>query len=433
MQIASFLKSKKSYTIAIILISTLVLISALLRPVHIFPDSEGYINAAIYRTPVYPIFLKILNLLFGSFKDVAMIATQTLMGIGAALFVITKLKKWTSLSVHWLVILFGMVLYPYVAERGIGNNILTEAVSYPLYLIITTYFFNAFLNNVSRPLTKAFIVLFVLLLTRTQFIFLVPIGILICLYIYFRNKTSKKPLILALAFLILPFFTNLVDKTYHHLQHNHFVSTPWTGIHLFTPAIFTAQENDNLLYEDPLEKRYFEEMFTILKKEGLNVNHKINPNEPDIDIYEQHYSKIANATLFYKGLEVASDGELTDENFILVDQLTTSMTATLTWDNKVDWLKLYIMNFINGFGSISMFFLFVIFLITSITDFIRKPTVLNKTVLFFTICTMANMAVVSIAMHTIQRFTFYNDWVLFLIVFLAIGMITTKKNLTNEN
>ncbi|AWH72838.1 hypothetical protein DCS32_01285 [Dokdonia sp. Dokd-P16] len=433
MQIMRSLKSNKSYTIAIILIAILVLVTALLRPVHIFPDSEGYITAAIYRTPVYPLFLKILNLLFGSYEDIALIASQTLMGISAALFMITKLRKWTSLSVYWLVLLFGMVLYPYIAERGIGNNILSEAISYPLYLITITFFFNAFLNNVSKPLTKAFIVLFVLLLTRTQFVFLVPIGILICLNLYYRNRTSKKPLILALAFLILPFLTNLADKTYHYVQHNHFVSTPWTGIHLFTPAIFTAEEGDNLLYEDPQEKDYFETMFAILKEEGLNVNHKKNPNEPDIDIYEEHYSKIANATLFYKGLEVVSDGELTDENFILVDQLTTSMTATLTWDNKVDWTKLYIMNFINGFGSISMFVLFVILFLISLTDFIKEPAILNKTVLFFTICTMANMAVVSIAMHTIQRFTFYNDWVLFLIVFLTIDMITTKKNLTNEN
>lgn len=432
-----FTSNDTLYKLAIGLIAVLVILITGSKLLMLSPDSEGYLIGAIYRSPVYPLFLQLLELSFGDYRGEAIIGLQTLFGLTSSYYLIHTLKKYAS--IHWwsLILLFGILLVPYVSELAIGNRVLSEGVSYPLYLTSLTVLFQVFVRDKPVHSLLIIITLFVLVLTRTQFIFLVPVAVLIYGRLFYRNRTLKKSLLVGCLIFILPLLTTLADKSYHAIKHNHFVSTPWTGIHLLTPAIFTANESDIDLYKDPIERAYFKEMFTALKKVGLNVNHKIDPHELDIDIYVKHYSDIANGTLFYKGLPLINgnsydeDAKISNQEFIAIDHLTKVMTPALIWDNKVDWFKLYIMNFIHGFDSLSYLIVYLVIFIAGGIAFSKKATPVTKAILLFTGSTLANMAVISIGMHTIQRFTFYNDWVIFLIIFLLIHYLSTQKTLVD--
>ena len=83
----------------------------------------------------------------------------------------------------------------------------------------------------------------------------------------------------------------------------------------------------------------------------------------------------------------------------------------------------------HGFGGITLCLLFFILFVVALFYFIGKPDLLNKTILFFTCCVQANIALISIGMHTIQRFTFYNDWVIFLVLFLIIECLHNHNTL----
>lgn len=432
-----FTSNDTLFKLAICLIAVLVILITGSKPLMLSPDSEGYLIGAIYRGPVYPLFLQLLEFSCGDYKSEAIIGLQTLFGLTSSYYLIHTLKKYASVHRWSLVLLFGILLLPYVSELAVGNRVLSEGLSYPLYLASLTVLFQVFVRDKPVHSLLIIITLFVLVLTRTQFIFLVPVAVLIYGRLFYRNRKLKKSLLVGCLIFILPLLTTLADKSYHALNHGHFVSSPWTGIHLLTPAIFTADESDIDLYKDPMERAYFKEMFSSLKKEGLNVNYKIDPNEPDIDIYVKRYSDIANGTLFYKGLPLINgggydeDAKISNQEFIAIDQLTKVMTPALIWDNKVDWLKLYIMNFIHGFGTLSYLMVYLIIFIAGGIAFLKKATPLTKAVVLFTGCVLANMAVISIGMHTIQRFTFYNDWVIFLIIFLLIYYLSTQKTLVD--
>lgn len=432
-----FSSNETLFKLAICLIAVSVILITGSKPLTLSPDSEGYLMGAIYRSLVYPLFLQWLEFSCGDYKSEAIIGLQTLFGLTSSYYLIHTLKKYTSVHRWSLVLLFGILLLPYVSELAIGNRVLSEGLSYPLYLASLTVLFQVFVRD--QPVHSLLIIttLFVLLLTRTQFIFVVPVAIFVYGRLFYRNRKVKKALLVGCLIIILPLLTTLADKSYHALNHGHFVSTPWTGIHLLTPAIFTADESDIDLYKDPMERAYFKEMFSILKKEGLNVNHKIDPHEPDIDIYVKQYSDIANGTLFYKGLPLINGGtydenaKISNQEFIAIDHLTKVMTPALIWDNKVDWLKLYVMNFIHGFGTLSYLMVYLIIFIAGGIAFLKTATPLTKAVVLFTGCVLANMAVISIGMHTIHRFTFYNDWVIFLIIFLLIHYLSTQKTLVD--
>jgi O-antigen ligase len=64
--------------------------------------------------------------------------------------------------------------------------------------------------------------------------------------------------------------------------------------------------------------------------------------------------------------------------------------------------------------------LYVIILLFGVVGMIKKEKVVYKVVSLLSILTLANVALVALGMHTIKRFTFYNDWVLFLIVFILM-------------
>src|SRR5690606_41959121 len=117
-----------------------------------------------------------------------------------------------------------------------------EALAYPLYLIAVAQYITLLNTQQNKNFIYLFTSLFILILTRKQFLFLVPIGILILMYVSFKTKNYKKHICVFSVFLCVLFFVSIADKTYHKIKYNHIVSTPCSGIHIITPALYVAVE-----------------------------------------------------------------------------------------------------------------------------------------------------------------------------------------------
>ncbi|MFB9054895.1 hypothetical protein ACFFVB_17560 [Formosa undariae] len=421
--------SQKLYNYIIISSFLVGFIIVINNPILIVNDSEGYLNMVITRSASYPIFLNIIRFLSGSYFNITTIILQYLLGVYSIYFFIFTLKKHYKLEFIWLILLNSILLVPYLYNHNLANVFLSEALAYPLYLITIGLFLKSLFISKINPIVTALPVLLILIQTRSQFLYLVPLAIGIVLWFWYQQKKLEHKWLLAIL-VIFPILSAITDKTYHKIAHNHFVSTPWTGIHLLTPAFFVANSEDFSIYKSETEQELYKNIYSGLAEKHLNI-HEFEAESHSTDelhIYVEHYAEIANFTILPIGLKLADSLKTQDEKLIEVDLLTKKMSLPLILDNFKPWTKLYFKNFIYAFGNAKYTLLLFIILIFSLIKSLKTNQMKYKIILFISLLSIGNVALVSIGMHTLKRFTFYNDWVFFLIFFILIS----TKNLVNQ-
>lgn len=407
------------------LLSTLVIIY---RKLVYFPDSQGYMESYLIRTAGYPLFLKAVSAVSGDYFEWVLKALQAIIGCWGIGYFLRKLTRLKILQPLWAVFLCGILLAPYIFDIKIGNKVLSEALAYPLFLVVIAQLFEALIRKSNRALAIALPWLFLLLTVRAQFLFLVPIGLGITFLIY-REKRQLKPLMVGLAlWLVLPFFNNLVDRTYHQIQHGHFVRTPWQGIHLMAPAMFVAQPEDIDLFEDETQREYFRQMHNSLVVKKLHIDHP-NPFHWDpVVIYVYEFAEIANSTLFAEGKDIIAPGKDRYQTFIEVDRVTGQMAPILVKDNFKRWFRIYRGNFVHGIGNSAITLALLLLLFYGLYSMLKRSDRNLDCATLALLLLFGNLAIVSLGMHTINRFVFYNQWVfLFLLVLWIQSRQTQKK------
>jgi len=425
--------SEKHLTFITYLLFAMVLVFTLTKPIQPHNDSEGYLTMSIIRSAPYPILLAALKHLFGSFFNFATIFFQVCLGIFAVGFLMNTIKKHITLHNFWYLFLTLILLLPYVYHHAIANGFLSEALAYPLYLIAVAQYITLLNTQQNKNFIYLFTTLFILILTRKQFLFLVPIGILILMYVSFKTKNYKKHIWVFAVFLCVPFFVSIADKTYHKIKHNHFVSTPWSGIHFITPAFYVADEEDISLYNTPEERLLFSETYKQLALKQLNIHNLDSLDRSDnIMPYITHYSEIANHTVLPAGIHATATNNTEDEVYIAVDILTLKMTLPLIRDNFKAWLNLYIKNIIHAFGNAKYLLIYLILLVYALVSLIRKKTKQSEIISLVLLLTFSNIILVAIGMHTLKRFTFYNDWTLFLVLFILLETFNSRNPQSHE-
>lgn len=418
--------SEKTFLICILSFFLIGFIIVLNRPITLSNDSEGYLNMSIIRSASYPIFLDFIHSFFGSFFKIATLIIQYFLGISAIYYFISTLKRHIKLDLIWLIILNFVLLVPYIYNHKLANVFLSEALAYPLYLITISLFIKSISLLKTRPLIIALPILLILIETRSQFLFLIPIAIGILIWFWYEKKILKHKWLFILL-ILFPLITNITDKCYHKLKHNHYTATPWTGIHLLTPAFFVADSEDYTIYKSKIEQDFFKQTYKALANKHLN-NHEFKSNTTnEITTYVGHYSEIANHTILPVGLKFVDSLKTTNEKLIEVDKVTKRMSIPLILNNFKPWIKLYFKNFTYGFGNAKYTLLLFILLIYSLIKSITTKHLTYKIILLASLLCILNMALIALGMHTLKRFTFYNDWALFLILFLLINYKTTKQ------
>lgn len=424
--------SEKRFKYILLAILFTVFFIVISRPVEIWNDSAGYLNMAIYRSAGYPIFLWVLKSISLSHMDILTIVSQICIGLSVIYFFIIRLRKLLILHPVLFIFLAMIMVTPYIYNHRLANNYLSEALTYSLYLLVTIFFLEALILNKLKSLWISIPILIVLLMFRSQFLFMVPVALLIILWLIFKQKEKKKYLYLGVAFLILPFFSSLIDKTFHYAVHGHFVSTPWTGIPLSTPAYYVADEQDYSLYESEIEQEFFRFIYSKLADRNLNIHHlKEDPNNDETSFYILNFSEISNHTIYEDGKEIIGQDLSSEEKYIALDAMTKNMVFPLVLDNLGLWLKVYVKNIVYAFGNSKYLLLYVIMLVYGVYGIIKKQDDIFKIIGLLMILTIGNIALVALGMHTIKRFTFYNDWTIFLVFFILMDAFVNPRKLVS--
>ncbi|WP_420571478.1 hypothetical protein [Kordia sp.] len=426
-------KQKSNIVVGILFLITCL--SVLRKPIVYFPDSTGYLEVYLIRSAGYPMFLKLIQFIFGSYFEFGLIATQLLIGLASIYFFVKAIQKHFNIGLLLLTLLTIALLFPYYFNGRIANNVLSEALSYALYIAVITRFVNFFVKHEKKQLVLALPILFLLLTVRTQFFYLILVAILMIFWVLIKHKQWKSYRIILGLYMLLPIVTIFVDKTYHKIAHNHFVSTPWTGIHLAAPAYYVSDADDEAIFTDPEEKELFRKIHQQLVEEKLNITIPVNREVESLTSrYISNYTTVANKTI-YKLSDAHFDSNLSEnERFILVDSINKKMAFPLAMHNFKKWFKLYYGNVIFGFSSIEYLLLNVFILLFSLVMLFKRNDVLSRIISLLLLCSLGNVLAISIGIHAVFRYTFYNDWVIFLVVFLLLTYWGKyKKSEENNN
>ncbi len=385
-------------------------------------DSYAFLSMEINRSPGYIIFLSFFKQVFGSYFEYPLLIVQLAINIYAVYMLhrcIVKILKFQKLfSILSLLILIAPLLYLYLTP----NKILTEALAYPLYLFFITHCFYAITKKSQKHLVYGAIILLVLIFVRGQFLALVPVGLIVAFYLM-KITTKKNYLFIGLLFFTIPFIANVLDKSFHYYQYGHFVATPFTGPSIGAAVFYVSDKEDISLFDSAEKKEYFQLVKEKLDKEQWTSSFANSHDSiGSFSHFKDNYVNICNQTIHEYGLRYfEKKGLSSNMQYIATNNVLLEMYKPLLFDNFKEWLKLYIQNIKASLGNSKYLLLHVILFCVGIFLVLKqRDVVVGCFIVFSMLCTFSNMMIVALATHSDKRYVFYNDWVLFIVIFAFI-------------
>jgi len=272
-------KHTKMHRILSLIIYGVLCIFVLVKGPVYFPDSQGFLEMDFHRSIGYKSILKILSSIFGNSFYIPLILLQLGLLIYSSYYLVKAISNTFKLHYSWSLLLQLIVIAPAFYLHYVANTILSEGITYPLFLLFAAFVFKGFIKQSLKHYYYAILVLLALLLTRGQFIAMVPMLLILLLFEGFQTTFNKQKWLLIATIILLPFVSVLLGKTYNKLVYNHFESPPFNNVSLIAPAFFVADKDDDKLFSSAREKEFFNEVYSLLDeldftKKDLKVSDK---------------------------------------------------------------------------------------------------------------------------------------------------------------
>lgn len=401
------------------------------------PDSYGYLNAMPERSPGYVIFSKFFVYIFPHNYAQVIVGAQLLLGLASVHVFQKRMSQLMNLNYILRAVLLTSLLFPFFAPLLVANNISSEGLSYPLYLLFLVMGFEFLYNEKKYTLVSLLILYLLLVLTRGQFLITSIIFAVVYFFKYKNDILKKKYLFKLLLILLVPLLAILADKTYHELKEGLFISTPFSFVAISGAAVYVSKEDDANFIENNEYKFIFEACYEQLVDKKLLMSSK---KRDGYDAYYQHFHNhvpqicnqtvhdISRAYFYNQFLETHTNEKAASAFSSWQSELACqSIFFTLVKRNFKDWSLLYYSNLVHGFKSaVLLIFVVVVFLFSSYKLIFGKNIYYH--ILF--ICsalTLSNAMIVSLASHSIMRYLFYNYILIFFIIIILFKLLFNAK------
>jgi hypothetical protein len=381
-------------------------------------DSIGYGNMHPVRSMGYPILILFFKMLSINHYLNYLFAFQCILGafvIFYATIAILRqfnLKNWTSFFIAFV------LLIPYIVKVKIGSHIYSEAVTYPLFLLFLIAIMRYYYSESEKQLYISILLLTLLTIIRTQFIFVFPALIILLLIQFILKRILLKNLIAYSLILILSYaFINLIDCSYHLIAHKKFTRTPFTGIQLLTEIIYVSEKADTVLFDDLTSKSAFKTIISAVESKNFNKKSflKQSPYTSKDNInkhYRNTYNLICWGTIVQLYKRALNLNEKNIEGWIELDKITLSMSKTLLKKHYVDYflnqfVDIYFYGFFPHFGLVFSLLFGLILVIT------LKKNRISGFLLFLILLDFSNILLCSLVEPLLIRYIFYTKIALF--------------------
>jgi O-antigen ligase len=429
-----FNKIDKTSYVLILVYFAVFLFCVFTDPIY-SPDTYSYLRAMPYRQLGYVIFLKVFTSLFQSYFDIAVVATHALFSLISVHFFFIRISKLFHLKILQKTLLLITLLFPFLPPLSIANNLCSEGLSYGLYLLFITIGMDILFNKKHQLFKYYIIVYLALVFVRSQFIF----STLIFAGTYFLiNRTSiyhRKHLINSIIFCGVILIASLTERTYHKLKDGFFKPTPLGFTSASTAPIYLSEKDDYKYFDDEDYREIFKTSYKVLIEKDL-LHKTSRTAKEDYKFFHDNLPKICNQTI--KEVGVAhyfsksvpkdwSENQAASYPFFATEDACKTYTKVLILDNFEKWIRLYYNNIVYGFKS-----LFLLIFVTFMFLFSAIKTLKNYTkqyaVLFLlSSLILSNAMFIAFAVHSIQRYLFYNYALIFLLFISSVNLIRREQ------
>jgi len=394
---------------------------------HYMPDSYAFLDMRFNRSPFYCTFLKIFTSIFGENFEVPVILFQYAFIVFAVRKFIINLSKAFNLNTFSQLILQGILLAPCVYWHFTGGSILSESIAYPLVLLVFWLTFKGFKDLDLKPIYKALIFLFVLTLTRGQFVIFVPIILIVCGYIIHQKRSFRSSYFALLLIIALPFLTNLTEKIYNKVVFGYYTSNAVSNVHFIASGFYLSKDSDIDLFKAEDERAYFQIINQSLKEANMMRSQAVANGFDDYEFYDNNFSNICNHRIHELGLAYFEDKGLNYyEQNIALNSLCGNMIFPLIKSNFSNWTKLLFKNLKTTFGTTKQMLLILVLLFYSLYLVWKETDVIYKFISLACAFMFANNLLIALVVYANKRYVFYFDWVIFAIVIILLNRVYFK-------
>ena len=414
----------KFQSLAYYIIYLIVGIKVIFTGAIYYPDSYAFLDMAYNRSPVYASFLKIVTSIFGENFEIPVIIVQYALIAFAIHFFVSKFRSYFNITFLGTTLLQLILLAPCVYWHLVANKLLSESISYALILVVIMMLFKALEQLSIKELLKSLIPVFLLIFPRGQFIVLVPIAFLVLCYIQFFKREWLRGLAVAVAIVILPFVVKLSERGYHLLTHGQYEGNTMTYVHAISSPFYIANAKDVAIFNTEEQRAFFNRTYSSLEKANLTRSQVVKDTVDDYEFFQKNFSKICNARIHESNMSFyEQEGLNYYQQQQKVGELASSMFIPLLKQNASAWFKLFLKNFKHSFGGTKMILLYLVILMYAGIMCVRTEEIRWSFILICVLCLAANNAIIAFAVHSINRYTFYFDWVLFAILIMLLDPI----------
>lgn len=352
------------------------------------PDSGTYISLSAIRIGLYPLTILLFQTIFKEHALQALVVFQLGFAITASYQLATFLRSVFNLPPLMYWVLIAVFLSPLIVFKS-ANEIMSEGLAYPLFLVSSHFLLKGVLYRNIRFLLAFSFSIFLLSFTRQQYLFFYVIGFFAFLYLYFfENDFNKKiKFFLAIIFSCSLFFVS--EKTYHYIYHGSFSGTPFTGIQLLIRPLYVSSMDSYKSFEEPKQREFVKEVMEEIFNRNLMDQ---DPNKRELTGFTLHYNTICHqisSPLLGKIWQPLVN-ESNMDYLQTINQQTIDISLKLIKNNFNNYLKSYIKGAIHGFGG---YILWGFILFTSLLCFIAIASTryVNIFYLFFILTTLMHL------------------------------------------
>ena len=391
-------------------------------------DTSSYINSATIRTPLYPLFLKVVGLGAPDRHMSTIIIVQLALGWGVGVYFLSLLKKVFTLNWYCLALLSLPIFHPYYFEKiKAGNFILSEGLAYPLFILYVSLWLNFCRSTGTKIWVAINLIMALLILTRPQFLFLIPFHFCVSAVAFYFNK--RNGLKFLFIFLSLCFFTHLSEKSWLFMNTGKFSTISFTGIQLIALPIYLGLDSSdektdlddlNILAQIRLEAKSRHLLLTDRTRKTRIPDHYFQIYN---ELVHSVVSKISVSAL--KKAQSLSDLEAkTQGNKLLID-LSMDMIQT----HPVLYLRMLTFFMIHKFGSMSFFVFILLLTLTFLIITLKSSHFSNIFMLGILTMSWLNLFLIVLVEPMLKRYTMYSDGLFMIALILVLVRLSVQLGL----
>lgn len=389
------------------------------------PATNSYWHVDVNRYPVYILFIRTMDFLFGKeYYDISIVLFQSVFGLISTYIFSTNISKLLKLNPVLKSILLLILLFPFLyPELYTANNICSEGLSYPFYLLLMSFTIDFLFRDQYKKIYLLIPTFILLVLTRGQFSIIIPAIILLFILKHRKTIKERKKLLCILALVLTPFVSNTLDSTYRKIVHGFFVTTPFSYINAITLPLYVSNEADANLFKDKDHKIIFTKSYNRIDSLGL-LSSKVDGSYKDkYQLFHNNFPYICNLNFYLEGsYQYCIKHDDIVRSLVEAEVAAKDMFPKLLFANFKEWGALYFTNIFFGFKSIFIFLFFVIASIYGGWCTLKNFTLENAVLFFGALLIVTNAFLVAFVVHTIIRYQFYYHTFAFTTI-----LIITKK------